>query len=189
MPDRRSDEQLVLATLAGDREAFGELVARHRATVFGVANRRLGDSEAASDTTQETFLKAYLSLADLRDPARFSSWLRTIAERAAIAAGRRPRREIPTAGLKLQDERSYHQYVTEQTELTGRLRDHLSALSEPTRKAVILYHLNGYSQDEVAERLGLTRSAVKTRLSRARSQLRRRRKRKAPRRSMIGRTR
>lgn len=176
MADRRSDEQLVLATLAGDREAFGGLVARHRGSVFALANRRLRDSEAASDATQETFLKAYRNLADLRNPARFSAWVWRIAERIVITAARRPRREIPTEGLKAGEERWSEQELTERADLARRVRDDLALLSEPTRRAMLLHHVSGYSHAEVADRLGLTKSAVKTRLSRARSQLRRRRR-------------
>jgi RNA polymerase sigma-70 factor (ECF subfamily) len=171
--DRRSDEQLVAATLAGNREAFGELVARHRESVFSLANRRLRDFEAAGDATQEAFLKAYVDLAALRDPASFRAWVQRIAERVVITVARRPRREIPTAGLKIEDERWSELRVAEQADLARRIRDGLSLLSEPTRTALILHHVDGYSQDEVADRLGLTRGAVKTRLSRARAQLRR----------------
>jgi RNA polymerase sigma-70 factor (ECF subfamily) len=187
--DRRSDEQLVAATLAGNREAFGELVARHRDSVFSLANGRLRDFEAAGDATQEAFLKAYLDLADLRDPAKFRAWVQRIAERIVITVARRPRREIPTAGLKIQDERWSELKLAERADLARRVRDDLSVLSEPTRTALILHHVNGYSQDEVAERLGLTRAAVKTRLSRARAQLRRGGTRKGARRGRIGRIR
>ena len=189
MADRRSDEQLVAATLAGNREAFGELVARHRDSVFSLANGRLRDFEAAGDATQEAFLKAYLDLADLRDPAKFRAWVQRIAERIVITVARRPRREIPTAGLRIEDERWSELKLAERTDLARRVRDDLSVLSEATRTALILHHVNGYSQDEVAERLGLTRAAVKTRLSRARAQLRRGGTRKGARRGRIGRIR
>jgi len=186
--DRRSDEQLVAATLAGNREAFGELVARHRDSVFSLANRRLRDFEAAGDATQEAFLKAYVDLATLRDPASFRAWVQRIAERIVITVARRPRREIPIAGLRIEDDRWSQLRATEQADLARRIRDGLSLLSEPTRTALILHHLNGYSQDEVADRLGLTRAAVKTRLSRARAQLRRGGTRKGARRRGTGRS-
>ncbi|UCC67195.1 MAG: sigma-70 family RNA polymerase sigma factor [Armatimonadota bacterium] len=186
MADRRSDEQLVLATLAGDREAFGELVARHRDSVFALANRRLRDFHAAGDATQEAFLKAYRSLADLRDPARFDAWVRRIAERVVLSEARRPQREIPTDGLKPYDERLTDADFLEQVELNKRVREGLAALSGPTRRAVLLYHISGYSHAEVADRLGLTPSAVKTRLSRARRRLRKKRIAKVRRRTSTG---
>ena len=189
MADRRSDEQLVAATLAGNREAFGELVARHRDAVFSLANGRLRDFEAAGDATQEAFLKAYLDLADLRDPAKFRAWVQRIAERIVITVARRPRREIPTAGLKIEDERWSELKLAERADLARRIQDGLSLLSEPTRTALVLHHISGYSQEEVADRLGLTRAAVKTRLSRARAQLRRGGTRKGARRGRIGRIR
>ena len=178
MPDRRSDEQLVAATLAGEREAFGELVARHRDSIFAFANRRLRDFEAASDATQEAFIKAYVSLSTLREPARFEPWLLRIVERAAVSAARAPRREIPAGAVPPEDVLSAEptpQELAERAELVQQVCSGLSSLSEATRRAMILHHVEGYSQAEVAARLGLTRAAVKTRLSRARSRLRRRR--------------
>lgn len=175
MLDRRSDEQLVLATLAGGREAFGELVARHRESVFALAKGGLRDAEAASDATQEAFLKAYLSLPSLRDPARFGAWVRRIAERLVITAARRPRREVPTAGLDVECERCTEREIVERADLERQVREDLATLREPTRSALILYHVEGYSHAEIGDRLGLTTSAVKTRLSRARGLLRRRR--------------
>jgi RNA polymerase sigma-70 factor (ECF subfamily) len=174
--ERWSDEQLVRTTLAGDREAFGELVARHRESAFALALRRLGDFEAASDATQEAFVKAYVNLSTLREPARFGAWLSRIVERTAISLARSPRREIPLGALPQEEQpaaqRTPQEWV-EQTDLARHVREHLAALSEPTRRAVILHHIDGYSHAEVAARLGLTSSAVKTRLSRARSRLRR----------------
>jgi len=181
--DRRSDEQLVVATLAGGREAFGELVARHRESVFALAKGGLRDAEAASDATQEAFLKAYLSLSSLRDPARFGAWVRRIAERLVITAARRPRREVLTAGLSVECEGCTERELVERADLERRMRHDLATLREPTRSALILHHVDGYSHAEIADRLGLTRSAVKTRLSRARGLLRRRRGRVSPLRS------
>lgn len=175
MPDTRTDGQLVLAVLAGDRRSFGELVARHRQSVLAVTVRRLGDVEASLDATQDAFVKAYTSLGDLREPARFGSWLSRIADRAALRVARMPRREtsltsvpaheLPAAGPTPQE-------WVERADSAARVREHLSSLAEPTRRAVILHHIDGYSQAEVAARLGLTPSAVKTRLSRARRRLR-----------------
>ena len=71
--------QLVERSLDGDIESFGELVKEYRQTVHAFCYYRIGDFQNAQDLVQETFLKAYLSLKQLRDPDRFSSWLYRIA--------------------------------------------------------------------------------------------------------------
>jgi len=178
--DARSDEQLVLAVLAGDRNAFGGLVARHRASVFSIALRRLRDVEAALDATQDAFVKAYTNLSALREPARFAPWLSRIAERAALRLARAPRRETSLASVPIDELPAAGptpQQWVETAALAARVRAHLSSLAEPTRRAVILHHIDGHSQAEVAARLGLSESAVKARLNRARTRLRRSRAR------------
>ena len=71
--------QLVRRSLNGDIESFGELVKKYRQTIHAFCYHRIGDFQNAQDIVQETFLKAYLSLSQLRDPDRFSSWLYRIA--------------------------------------------------------------------------------------------------------------
>jgi len=175
VPDWRSDEQLVAATLAGDRRAFGELVARHRGSVIAVADGRLRDHEAACDVTQDAFLKAYLNLSTLRSPARFRGWVCRIADREAVGAARKRGREVLTGCLRPESVSDAGQGLCdaiERAEVERRVRERLAELSKTTRRALILHHVSGYSQAEVAGELGLTTSAVKTRLSRARRRLR-----------------
>jgi len=173
MADRRSDSDLVAATIAGSQQAFGELVARYKDAVFGVAFHRLGDFEKARDAAQDAFLNAYLNLGKLRKPASFGNWLYRIADGTALDAARRKRGEVSleTAG-DLRDATPTAQDQAEQTDLARQISEALATLSEATRLAVILHYVNGYSHAEVASFIGASPGAVKTRLSRARSRLR-----------------
>lgn len=83
---------LVNAAQTGDREAFGELVVRYERAIYATALRRLSDHGEAQELTQEVFVQAMERLYQLRDPARFGGWLRSIANRMAInrATRRRP---------------------------------------------------------------------------------------------------
>jgi len=74
-----ADKTLVQQTLSGDKRAFGELVDRYKGVVFGLALNRLKDFEEAKDVAQEAFIEAYLKLETLRELAKFSNWLYTIA--------------------------------------------------------------------------------------------------------------
>jgi RNA polymerase sigma-70 factor (ECF subfamily) len=173
MADGREDSALVAATLAGDQHAFGDLVARYRDAVFGVAFHRTGSFEPARDAVQETFIKAYRRLATLRDATRFAHWLYRIADTVALNMTRQPRREVPLESVREQPTRDpVLAGLAKQDGLARWLRRALASLTEPTRLAVILHYVNGYSHAEIAQFLGTTPGAVRTRVSRARSQLR-----------------
>lgn len=88
------DEVLVAKTLAGDREAFGRLVARYRGEVHGVAYGIAGRFPDAEDISQEAFVRAWCRLGTLRDPAQFAPWLRRVVTSVALTwlARRRPER-------------------------------------------------------------------------------------------------
>ena len=83
--------QLVRAAQSGDRDAFGGLVERFERTVFEIALRRLPAYSDAEELTQDVFLQAFTKLDQLREPAAFGGWLRSITIRMAInRAVRRP---------------------------------------------------------------------------------------------------
>src|SRR5581483_1489960 len=84
-----TDVELVGRTDAGDRAAFGELVARHQAAVCGVAYALLGDIGRSEDVAQEAFVAAWRQLGQLRQRSKFRSWVCGIARNLALAAGRR----------------------------------------------------------------------------------------------------
>ena len=168
MADGQSDAELVRAILAGGKEAFGELVARYKDAVFGVAFHRLGDFEDARDAAQEAFVKAYLSLSKLRQPTAFPYWLCRIANGTALDVLRRKHREVPLEAA----DRVPARRPCADPDLARQVKEALAALSESTRLAVILHYVNGYSHAEVASFIGATPGAVKTRLSRARGRLR-----------------
>src|ERR687885_37524 len=84
-----SDEQIVERALAGDHEAFGEIVRRWERRIFALAYGILGREEEARDATQETFIAAYRNLAGFRGEAKVSSWLHRIAVNQCITRRRR----------------------------------------------------------------------------------------------------
>lgn len=77
------DEQAVRAVLGGEVRAFNGLVERHFGMVYAIAFARLANRHAAEDLTQETFLRAWLHLANLDPPSRFPAWLSQIARNLA----------------------------------------------------------------------------------------------------------
>ena len=84
-----TDAETVAAVLAGDRGRFAELVERHGRPLFGWLARRTLDAEEARDVFQDTWVRAFEALADLRDPGRVRAWLFTIASNGMRSRGRR----------------------------------------------------------------------------------------------------
>jgi len=163
-----TDGQLVQRTRAGDRQAFGDLVARYRDMAYGLAYHLTGDFEAARDLAQEGFVQAYLRLGQLRTPEKFAGWLRRIVLNVHLMERRRG--EVPTTPLA--DEGAHLRQQAQPSEIEVVVREGLHRLREPERLALTLHYVNGYTQAEIGSFLGVSRETVKTRLARARERLR-----------------
>jgi RNA polymerase sigma-70 factor (ECF subfamily) len=166
------DQALIVATLGGRPDAFGELVSRYERAVYNLAVRTLRDRTEAEDATQEAFLKAYRALATFRPGAKFSTWIFTIcyrlccdriAKRRRISGDELPDRADPAAGPAL---------LAERNDEARRLRAAIDGLPEKYRAVITLYHLQGKQYDEIATVLNLPLGTVKTHLFRAKEQLR-----------------
>ncbi len=161
-----TDRQLVERVQEGDREAFGYLVDRYRDMVYGLGYHLTHDFEAARDLAQEAFVQAYLKLGQLRDPDRFSGWLRQIATN--VHHNQRRRREVSTVALKEAGEIAD---TPRPSEIEVVVREALARLREPERLTLTLHYINGYSHAEIGEFLGVRPGTIKTRLARARQHL------------------
>lgn len=176
MPASARDE----AAGGGDRDAFGALADRYHARLVRYLTYRTGAADAARDLTQETFLEALRSLDRLASDRSFAAWLYGIAQnRLRMAARRRRLRQavsldwLPAAvaaavpALRQAD-------AIEASNERDMLRRVLGELSQPLREALLLHSLDGFSTAEVAQILGVSRSAAERRLSRAKEQFRER---------------
>lgn len=169
---------LVQRTLAGDQQAFGELVHRFERDVFNLAYRMLNERTEAEDAAQEAFLRAYANL-ERYDPARsFKTWILSITSNHCIDRLRRRR----LVWLSLEEEPLMpHPALTsdipgpEETTLTNErnllVQGLLDDLNPEYRLAVILRYWYDLSYAEIAQMLDTTESAVKSRLFRARQAL------------------
>jgi RNA polymerase sigma factor (sigma-70 family) len=170
-----SDSDLVLATLGGAEAAFDALVRRHRSAVEEVCWRVLGTRDAAADATQEATLLAFLHLQRLKNPDSFGPWLVGIALntcrrsiRTSIAQHRRLTPIDSSAMSQVDDPAD----VAQAHDIARLVRKAVSALPSGQRDAVLLFYFGGLTQVEVATELGTAVGAVKTRLHKARAQLR-----------------
>jgi RNA polymerase sigma-70 factor (ECF subfamily) len=172
----RGDADLVQAVLGGDVRAFETLVGRYQRAVYGLAYSVCSDWAAAHDLTQDAFLRAYLELPQLEDPARFAGWLRRIAFRTALnhLRARNARREDLDAlddvqpllaAPELEDPRVVR-------ETGSAVRAAIESLPSRYRIPLVMHHVRGLAQERVAHFLGVPEGTVKSLLSRARKLLR-----------------
>lgn len=172
----QQDRQAVEAVWRGNTERYRELVERHERRVFAVAWSRLGDATLAEDATQEAFIRGYRHLALLGDGAKFSGWISTIARHVAIGLGLRHRRELNKRERWALEQPATTELAGEETELctAETLRQTLTELPAAHRECLVLFYLEDKSGAEAAEALGISETALRVRLHRARAALRER---------------
>jgi len=185
LPGASDDDcPLVSRAQAGDTAAFEALVRRYEGWVFTLALRMVGDRGEAEDMAQEVFLKAYRGLPRFRGTARFSTWLYAIASHHCLNH-LRARRHRPEAGAAeglggdallaaehLPDGAPRADELLERADLARIVQIGLSALTEDHRLILILRDIQGMPYEEIAETLRVEVGTVRSRLHRARAELR-----------------
>ncbi|MCA1816213.1 MAG: sigma-70 family RNA polymerase sigma factor [Acidobacteria bacterium] len=176
-----SDEQIVERALAGDRDAFGEIVLRWERRIFALAFGILGREEDARDATQETFIAAFRSLPAFRGEAKVSSWLHRIAVNQCITRQRRAKVRGETS-LEAEEEDGGAQFASltdatpaesaEARERGEAVRRAVNSLPPELRSVVVLKEFEDLTFQEIADTLGVPLSTVKSRLYTALKQLR-----------------
>ena len=182
-----SDEiALVQAAKAGDVGAFEQLVKRYDRNVFRIAQHITQNREDAEDVVQDAFLKAYGNLEQFQGQSKFYTWLVRIAVNEALMKlrRRRPERMVSLDEEVKPDEDSMPREVADwspnpeqlysQSELRDILGKTIQGLPPSFRTVFVLRDVEGLSTEETAEALDLSIPAVKSRLLRARLQLRER---------------
>jgi RNA polymerase sigma-70 factor (ECF subfamily) len=169
----------------GDPEAFRALVVRHQRRVYAVALGIVRDRDLAWDVSQEAFLRVHQNLAGFRDDAAFETWLRRITARVAIDVLRkeRPSRrqdlaDVPEStlqeaapGVLATALGTDPQQTVLRRELSGRLGEALAQLPDLHRTILVLREMDGLSYEELAERLGIPKGTVMSRLFHARRKM------------------
>ena len=177
------DSELVAAAKAGDRQALEELLGRHQARVYRFGKKMCRDDDDAADVLQETLLAAARTLPEFREASSVSTWLYTIARSFCIKQ-RRTSKFAPVAVESLDQDAEHvtavaHPGRSPEEEAAGRqlqaaLDGAIGALEPMYREVLVLRDVEGLPAADVAEALGLTVEAVKSRLHRARMAVRER---------------
>jgi RNA polymerase sigma-70 factor, ECF subfamily len=169
--------ELVARARLGDQEAFAQLVRDTSAETYTLAYRLTGDEEDARDVAQESYLRAYRGLKRFRGDAQFSTWLyRITANCAASHLGRRTRRRTEALPDELQvadvDPDRDPVARADATLLRDRLEVALADLPPKLRAVAVLRDVYDLPHEAIAAELGISESAAKVRLHRARRKLR-----------------
>ena len=176
--EAKSDARLVEAALGGDRDAFGDLVCRYQDRLFNTMLRIAGSREDAADAVQDAFVQAYVKLGSFRGDAQFFTWLYRIAMNVALS---RRRRRRPTGSLEAAKDEAGEEPMDAAVgppdrvlaeERAEQVKSALADLGDQHRKILVLRELEGCSYEVIAEILELPVGTVRSRLFRARLQLR-----------------
>lgn len=172
--EHQETADLVRASQAGDRDAFGELFERFQPTVMAIAMRRLRDHADAQELCQDVFVQAMLKIDQLRTPEAFIGWLRQITVRMAInrAVRRGPAISVEPEVLEatITCEGSPLDAVLK-VERKDQVLEGLDRLGEMDRETLVAFYVDGQSLLEMAEDFGAPLGTIKRRLHVARKRL------------------
>ncbi len=170
-----ADEELVLRTRSGDRDAFNVLAARHRRSVYGIAWSITGRTEDAEDICQDAFVRAFTRLDDLADPTKFPGWIGMIARNASYdTLALRKRNLVDELWLRERDLATAPESTRDEVIRLDRLWHAVKHLKPRDRAVVVLHHFVGMDVNRVAGILTIPTGTVKTRLYRSRGILKNR---------------
>ena len=171
------DAELVQASLAGNREAFGRLVARYQSLICSLAYSATGSLSQSEDLAQETFLTAWQQLASLREPAKVRAWLCGIARNLIYSSLRAQQREPSHRAAALEDVPESHSLEPcpvdraisrEEADILWRS---LERIPDTYREPLVLFYREQQSMEMVARHLEISEETLRQRLSRGRKLL------------------
>ncbi|MAG92518.1 MAG: RNA polymerase subunit sigma [Planctomycetaceae bacterium] len=177
------DQELIDACLAGRTEAFGTLVVRYQDRLYNTLVGVLGSSDDARDAVQDSFVHAFRKLETFRGKSAFYSWLFRIAINTAISHKRKNRRTSTSidstkelTGLEPHDPRhdTPPSHALETLERQQTVQTALAQLAEEYRTVLILKEMEGLKYEEIAEIVGCPIGTIRSRIHRARAELRER---------------
>jgi len=183
------DSAFVRAVQAGDMVAFDQLVVKHKDKLFNMVYWLLGDYQEANDCAQEIFIKVFKSIKKFRSESSFSTWLYRIAintckNRLKSSAYRWKKKTIPlenpesskegNVSYEIQNDSPSPVNELEKKERLMMIQKAINALPEEQNRIIVLRDIQGMSYQEIADITGLNLGTVKSRLARARMELKNR---------------
>lgn len=189
------EEQLIKKSLQGNTEAFEELVLQYQNKIYALSYRYMGNEEDAYDMTQEAFLKAYRSLRSFKGDSSFGTWMYRVATNVCLDELRRRKRRIVAFSLdeplattdgdgvdkEIKDTSLTPDLIYEKQEFSTYIQNLIDQLKPEHKTVIVLRDIMELSYEEIAATLNCSIGTVKSRLSRARTSL----KKKFPERELL----
>ncbi|MEM9825663.1 MAG: sigma-70 family RNA polymerase sigma factor [Planctomycetota bacterium] len=173
-----SDEsQLIDQALRGDRAAFTMLVRRHQERLFASMLQVTGSADEAEDVVQDAFIRAFLKLDTFQQNSQFFTWLYRIAFNSALSRRRRKRPNVSLehyremTGDDIQSDTAGVDESMLRGETVDLVQTAISQLTENHRRVLVLREMDEMSYEQIAEILEISIGTVRSRLNRARGQL------------------
>ncbi|MCR4963964.1 MAG: sigma-70 family RNA polymerase sigma factor [Firmicutes bacterium] len=175
--ERLTDEQLAILVLAGDSQAFAQIVERYQKQIFALAYRLGGDYDEAKDMAQEAFIRVYNEMHRYDPNRRFFPWMYRVAHNCCInLLQKRPKETLSLSEAEefrpSQNETFDPEAQYAQREFDENLNRALQQLPEHYRTPIVLKYLEGLSYQQISAYLGISQSTLESRLFRGRNMLR-----------------
>jgi RNA polymerase sigma-70 factor, ECF subfamily len=168
---------LIRAARRGDLDAFNQLVVAYQGRIYNLAYRLIGETEAAADAAQDTFIRAWNELHTFKDGS-FGAWLSRIATNRSYDELRRVKRrpvtslDTPEGEIRFVSDTESPEQAAQRSEMNRAIQGCLDALPDDQRTAAVLSDVQGYDYQEIATAMNVPIGTVRSRLSRARTRLR-----------------
>lgn len=173
----KPEEDLIQEALQGNGHSYGELVERFQARLFNSMLQIVGSHDEAEDVVQDSFVQAYLKLDSFQGNSKFFTWLYRIAFNNALSRRRRKRNDMSLeqsrelTGSDPQDKLEAPDEPLLRQERVSLIHQALELLTEEHRGILVLREMDGMAYEDIAEILSINIGTVRSRLSRARNQL------------------
>ncbi len=174
---------LVKKAINGDNSAFEMLMEKHMGIIYNIALRMTANQDDAEDMTQEIMIKIFRSLSSFKGNSKFSTWIYRVAVNTCLDELKKKKNkkhlslDAEISGddgenqIEIKDDSPSPEKLAEQNELRDMVAAAVKLLSDEHRAVIVLRDIRGMSYSEIAEILGCSDGTVKSRISRARAQL------------------
>lgn len=178
-----NENKLVNKAVKGDNSAFEALMEKHMGIIYNIALRMATNQDDAEDMTQEIMIKIFRSLGSFKGNSKFSTWIYRVAVNTCLDELKKKKNkkhlsldaEISGADgenqIEIKDDSPSPEKLAEQNELRDMVAAAVKLLSDEHRAVIVLRDIRGMSYSEIAGILGCSDGTVKSRISRARAQL------------------
>lgn len=173
---KSSDNEIIESVLAGDQALFSELVKRHQSYVFTLAMRFVRKREEAEEVAQDTFVKAFRSLASFKKESKFTTWLYTISYHTAMTHLRK--KKLVTTSIdednksaQIENYNSYNELSAEKKSRSFYVNKAIESLRPDDATLITLFYHGEQTIDEISKIMNIESNGAKVKLHRARHRL------------------